>query len=222
MPCFVVIPFVYIFYVMFDVWRRKLLPPKGRRRGLSIYFFRVFIVFLIIWAPFIVLFYPLGGTSRWVVWVSCIWAHAQAVVSACVSLMKPDIALAARQLMACRIKELRGKTGDEYGASSMWYDMSPPSAQNFVDVPRQSVEGYEFEDEKPDLPTDSGSHTDSLHNEPSEPLDESSHEASENVDPTQSLTIESKEDDETNLPVAPLGDLEESDDEYDATNSVSV
>lgn len=44
-PAFMVVPIMYVQYVVFDIWRQNLLPPKGKRRLIGVYFFRIVVVF---------------------------------------------------------------------------------------------------------------------------------------------------------------------------------
>ena len=69
-PCYVLIPYMYAFWVLYDiVWGSKLLPPRGRRRQLTVYFFRIIFVFLLMWTPSVVVIYILRGqTSPWIGW----------------------------------------------------------------------------------------------------------------------------------------------------------
>jgi hypothetical protein len=60
-PFFALIPTVYSLYVAVDVMRRKLLPPQGKKRNLAIYFFRLVVVFLVMWIPSIFLLFVAGG-----------------------------------------------------------------------------------------------------------------------------------------------------------------
>jgi energy-converting hydrogenase Eha subunit A len=103
MPLFAVIPSVYIIFVTFDVWRRNLLPPSGRRRLLVIYFGRLIVVFYVMWLPtlftlFILYKYmsPMGN------FLGGLWSHLQGAVSAGVSLLKPDIYSAFKSFVTCQ------------------------------------------------------------------------------------------------------------------------
>lgn len=51
------IPLVYVTYVLFDVRRRRLLPPGGRTRSVAVFFARITFVFLLMWLPTMVLLY---------------------------------------------------------------------------------------------------------------------------------------------------------------------
>ena len=49
--CIVLPPFIYVFYVGFKVWYNALLPIKGRTRAISLYFFRIVLVFICFYIP---------------------------------------------------------------------------------------------------------------------------------------------------------------------------
>jgi hypothetical protein len=66
MPCFFLVPYFYAVYVAVDVWKNNLLPPKGRRRFIAIYFFRIVAVLVVMWGPVIICFFILAHTSPWV------------------------------------------------------------------------------------------------------------------------------------------------------------
>jgi len=55
-PLFFGIPSVYVAYVAYDIRKRGLLPPEGKRRMLALYFGRIILVFVCLWGPFFVLF----------------------------------------------------------------------------------------------------------------------------------------------------------------------
>ena len=103
MPLFCLLPTAYALYVAFDVWRRQLLPTeKTKKRNIAIYFFRLTVVFLIMWVPSIFLMFIAGGyTSSWVAFAGGCWSHLQGAVSAVASIMKADIGQAFAQFITC-------------------------------------------------------------------------------------------------------------------------
>ena len=44
-PLFMVMPMFYTNFVIWDIWYHNLLPPKGKRRLIGLYFFRIVMVF---------------------------------------------------------------------------------------------------------------------------------------------------------------------------------
>jgi len=83
-PAFMVIPLIYAIWVAVDVlWWRKLLPPRGRRRKLVLYFARLMGVCIIMWLPFLVIC-TIGNNvqlSSWTFWAGSVWSHLQGIVS---------------------------------------------------------------------------------------------------------------------------------------------
>jgi hypothetical protein len=103
-PCMTIIPLLYAAWVCFDIWKNNLMPSRGKRRLLSIYFVRIIAVFVGMWLPFIVLVYIAGyWLSPWVLWTGGVFAHLQALASAAMSLHKPDMAEAFRDVVCCRV-----------------------------------------------------------------------------------------------------------------------
>jgi hypothetical protein len=102
-PLFAGIPTVYVVYVSYNVFQRKLLPPSGKRRLLAVYFFRLIFAFLIMWIPtLIILFIVVSGVPTSVLFAGGTWSHLQGAVSAGLSLMKPDIKDAVKNFVLCR------------------------------------------------------------------------------------------------------------------------
>jgi len=102
LPLFALLPIGYTLFIFIDVYRRNLLPPRGRRRLIGLYFFRIMAVFIIMWVPVVLFFYAISIVSPWVVWTSSAWAHAQGIVSATLSLNKPDVHQAFREFVSCK------------------------------------------------------------------------------------------------------------------------
>jgi hypothetical protein len=102
-PLFAGIPIVYVAYVSYNVFMRKLLPPSGKRRLLAIYFFRLISAFWIMWIPtLVILFVVTTGVPTSVLFAGGTWSHLQGAVSAGLSLMKPDIKDAVKNFVLCR------------------------------------------------------------------------------------------------------------------------
>jgi hypothetical protein len=103
-PFFAGIPILYVAYVCFDIWKRNLLPPMGRRRHLTIYFGRLILVFLVMWVPTLLLLFVFSTwLPPWAHFVGAMWCHWQGAFSAGVSLLKPDIYQAVKNLVTCKV-----------------------------------------------------------------------------------------------------------------------
>jgi hypothetical protein len=174
-PLFIGIPLCYVGFVVWDVLYHKLLPPRGKRRVIGVYFFRICVVFVVMWIPTVLVFYVLSRLDPWAVWASAVWSHFQGFVSSTVSLLKPDVARAVKDFFYCRACSAQGDTYDVsdsfrssyWGSRSMHYARrfsfrrNTPSRNEQVsedekksgeddfydDVPRQSQESYQFLDE---------------------------------------------------------------------------
>jgi predicted sulfurtransferase len=107
-PFFVLIPYVYVLYCVIVIYFQKLLPARGKRRILSIYFFRIVAIFLIMWGPVAFLIYFFNefviddDKQHASIFAVAVWAHLQAVFSAAVTLTKPDILQAVISFLCCR------------------------------------------------------------------------------------------------------------------------
>ena len=102
-PIYSGIPVVYVIYVTVDIWRRRLLPPAGKRRLLALYFGRIVVVFLVMWGPFFLLNFVFAlWMPTWVMFFGGIFSHLQGPASAGVSLLKPDIYVAVQDLLHCK------------------------------------------------------------------------------------------------------------------------
>jgi hypothetical protein len=102
-PLFAGIPIIWVFWICWDVYHKKLLPPTGQRRLLSIYFGRLVLVFLVMWIPTLLLIFALTPyLPHWVRYAGGTWSHLQGGVSAFLILKKPDLADAFRDFIRCR------------------------------------------------------------------------------------------------------------------------
>ena len=85
---------------------RKLVPPRGKRRLLTIYFFRIFLVFLLLWGPSaFFLFNELSipdDKEIVVVYVLAAMAHLQASASAIMAMTKPDVWASTLAFWTCQ------------------------------------------------------------------------------------------------------------------------
>jgi hypothetical protein len=102
LPLFALIPVLYAIYVSCDIYVRSLLPPSGERRVLVIYFARIILAFLLMWLPSLIFIFFIPWVNHWAAWVGGAWSHLQGLVSAGVSLMKPDIWAAFQAFVCCK------------------------------------------------------------------------------------------------------------------------
>jgi hypothetical protein len=98
------IPINYIMWVFFDVYYHKLLPSntRSRSRALTIFFFRITIIFIVFWLPTVIVFDIVRGIAPWGRFAFAVWTHLQGAVAALVSLMKPDVKEALVDFVCCR------------------------------------------------------------------------------------------------------------------------
>jgi hypothetical protein len=150
------IPLAYVCWVAYQIYKHKMLPPAGRRRILSIYFFRLAAVFVIMWLPgLLFLFVTSAWLDPWVQWAGGAWSHLQGLASAMVSLLKPDIWKAVRDFWCCTSDEVlighpTGPSGPGRSSSIVtkrpWFNSS---------VYWSSMIGLGLSSNKPDQPTKS-------------------------------------------------------------------
>lgn len=101
-PVLVAIPLICVVWVTWNIKRRDLLPPTGKKREISIFFFRIVVVFVAIWIPASLALYVVGCLDPWYLFAAGIWTHIQGSVSATVSMFKADIRLAVQDFFCCR------------------------------------------------------------------------------------------------------------------------
>lgn len=102
LPLATLLPFFFTVWVVYDVYRNDRLPHKGQRRTLAIYFFRIWIFYALMRMPGTAGFFLVPIENTWITWALGIWGHAQVLVVSIVSLCKPDVALAVRELFTCQ------------------------------------------------------------------------------------------------------------------------
>jgi hypothetical protein len=95
-PLMMGIPILYATYVVFNIWRRKLLPPIGRRRALAIFLLRLVFLYFAVWLPFLVVslvgnFVPI---SPWIFWSGTLISHFQGLMSVVFCLTNKDMRFA--------------------------------------------------------------------------------------------------------------------------------
>ncbi|CAJ1969929.1 unnamed protein product [Cylindrotheca closterium] len=100
-PLVFFLPLFYICYVVFDIAKNKLLPHREQRKTLMI-FFRLLLVYFVMWVPALFLTFVAGNWLSWpYVTFGAIWAHLQGAVSAATCIQKPDIQVACKNLVFC-------------------------------------------------------------------------------------------------------------------------
>lgn len=90
-------PYSYVGWLVWEARRSKLLPKKGQRRSISVFFFRIALCYAIIMAPSILAVF---FRNTWVTWSAIILGYSQVFVTAILSLQKPDIQLAVREMLS--------------------------------------------------------------------------------------------------------------------------
>lgn len=141
-PCFAGFPVLYVLWVCWDVYRKKLLPPAGKRRLLSIYFGRLVLVFLVFWVPtLLILFAFAPEVSVWVRFAGGTWSHLQGCASAIITLLKPDIAEAVKNFITCKCskgEETNGLNGSRRRTSAgLGYRFSNDSQDVSIEMQAQ-------------------------------------------------------------------------------------
>lgn len=101
-PVFAGIPLLYIVWVVVDIYRKRLLPPHGKRRELTIYFFRITFVFIGFWIPTVFAYYIFRGLHPWGMFAFGVYTHSSGGVSAILSTFKPDVGKAVWEFVTCR------------------------------------------------------------------------------------------------------------------------
>lgn len=102
-PCLSGIPLLYTTYVIFDVWRKSLLPKRGQRRIFAVYMMRIILCMYCWWLPSIMFKYFIpSAVGPWGKCFFSIWMHLQGIVSSGLMLGKPDINKAVKNLVTCR------------------------------------------------------------------------------------------------------------------------
>ena len=102
LPCFSLLPILYVIYVAYKIYKYKLLPPSGKRRALTIYFGRIILVFILVWGPYFLIDYILAS---WlpipIKYAGGVITHIQPPLSASFSLTKPDVYYAVKRFLTC-------------------------------------------------------------------------------------------------------------------------
>jgi hypothetical protein len=118
---FLGIPIIYVIWVVYDIYAKKLLPPTGKRRELTIYFFRLTFIFIFFWMPTVLVFYVFRGIEPWGMFAFGVFAHSAGGVSAVFSTLKPDVGRATRDFLRCKWMRARPNAREDEDGSSNFY-----------------------------------------------------------------------------------------------------
>lgn len=106
-------PFLFVIWASYYVWQNNLLPQRGRRRVIAIYYFRLAMVFVVFWVPGLFLVFVGGSAGPWVQWAGGSWSHMQGAVSGLASLFKADIWKAVTRFWTCGMMTKDGDDMDD-------------------------------------------------------------------------------------------------------------
>lgn len=84
-------PLAYVAVLCYKIRKHNLLPPRGRQRVLAIFFFRLGVIFLVMWIPSLFMLFIFSHLNIWVEWTGGLWAHLQGFVSAAFILTKMEV-----------------------------------------------------------------------------------------------------------------------------------
>jgi hypothetical protein len=112
------IPVIYVVWVAYQIYAKKLLPPTGKRRELTIYFFRITFIFIFFWIPMLLVYFIFRGLPPWAMFGFAVFTHSAGGVSAVYSTYKPDIGRATRNFLRC--KWLRRTPPEEDGSTNFY------------------------------------------------------------------------------------------------------
>lgn len=101
-PLMVAIPLAFILVLTYRILKSGYLPPHGKGRMIAVYFFRIDVVFLVMWAPALFFFYVYITSEAWVLFAASVWGHGQGFMSALLCLYKDDIRCAVWAFIKCQ------------------------------------------------------------------------------------------------------------------------
>ena len=143
---FASVPLLYICYVTFDVYWRKLLPPRGKSRFVATFFLRTAIISTILTIVTIVATSIRDGITFKV--INFVY-HGQGLLVGGMSMMKPDVRKMIWQILCCK------KSADESTKNTTY----GPNDQNPNSTTVQSMKGkLESTEVKSKLEVPSGQH----------------------------------------------------------------
>jgi hypothetical protein len=172
-PLYIGIPIVYVMWMFFDIYYHQLLPPsaRSRSRALTIFFFRITVIFIVFWVPTMVVYYIVRGIPPWGMFVFAVWTHSQGAVAALVSLMKPDVKQAVGDFVCCRwqVKNATASRRTEsLGTAGFSLSFRQPSTdftirQTRLDTVGGSLKSLSVEDQESFDSAEEPMHLDALH-----------------------------------------------------------
>ncbi|CAB9524766.1 expressed unknown protein [Seminavis robusta] len=113
----VFLPILYVGWVALVITRGGLLPQSGRTREIALFFFRIFLVLVIMWLPTLISL-MVGIASHWVFYFVGIWAHLTGSVTSIFSLCKSDIRQATMALLCCQVRQVNGEFDNSMNGTS--------------------------------------------------------------------------------------------------------
>lgn len=96
------IPTVYVIYVCCNIYKQGLLPTTGGTRALLFYFFRLLLMFFVLWIVFIVAVFLNG----WPQAIAFVFINLAGFLSFCFAMTKPDISEAVIDMIFCKGQRL--------------------------------------------------------------------------------------------------------------------
>jgi hypothetical protein len=108
----------YAAYVIYDIWKRSLLPPIGRRR--TLFLLRLVFLYFAIWGPYLILSLIGNFTAMpsWVLWSGAAVSHLQGALSVLFCTTDPDIKEAIMEFVCCKQKIVQRENDASVGGSS--------------------------------------------------------------------------------------------------------
>jgi len=98
-PAFLLVPLAFILVISVRAWKEGALQHASRARSLAVFYMRILMVFLLFWAPTVLLMYIVPLHEVWVGWAGGTWSHLQGLFTALLCLTKKDVQEAVRQLL---------------------------------------------------------------------------------------------------------------------------
>jgi hypothetical protein len=123
-PIFMGIPILYVIWIVYDIYAKKLLPPTGKRRELTIYFFRITFIFIFFWMPTVLVYYVFRGMHPWGMFALGVFTHSAGGVSAIFTTCKPDVGRATKNFLRCKWLQRSPNAGEDEDGSSNFYGFS--------------------------------------------------------------------------------------------------